>query len=432
LVIKEKEAESRPNAWRFAFVQHTREAVAVNAFRRQEDNPLLSVETAPDNISLIDFASFAKDFPEKLFPLLAKLRPEFQEFFIEYYILHKSQSFIGQTHGCIQTRIWQALRIIERTLGSLIVLGLEPTEEKLRAILEKTTVENQECGPLSAMIASYAQTQSYAGVAAKFAVRVPVIRKLFRPALATMLADTDINVLAVGSYLQNMTHQKSLTRKGISKRARARIERMKIQTFDAPPLKDSPLLSFGPVEVLKDTPWHMLEISSDHRMDHLAPLLAEKSRIAFGKKPGQIFAPLSPDGTLAFGYIFVRSLNVTPIRMLTKTYGIASLVAQYDAEGKFSRLVTIPHTDVTDMMQKVLRPSAAQINKHDFVEILSGPAMRYCGTVVASSGNRVKVKVEFPTGRKFVVIAAPESVKKLTAEGKRTFWGILARDTVEQ
>ena len=111
---------------------HVTDAASVWQPTDREEEVLLSAEALPEHSSLIDFKAFARDYSDKLFPLLLKLRPEFQELFIEYYLLEKSQSFIGQVHGQIQTRVWQNLRIIEQSIGSLILLGPTPTAEIIR------------------------------------------------------------------------------------------------------------------------------------------------------------------------------------------------------------------------------------------------------------------------------------------------------------
>ena len=157
------------------------------------------------------------------------------------------------------------------------------------------------------MIIAYAKTQSYAEVAAMVHAPVPAIRKIFRPAIAQLSASKDLRTAAVGSYLHNLTHQASLTGAGLSKRCKARTRRVKALRFQAPPTENSPLVSFGRVESLGNTPWYLLEISSEHRMTQLSPVLRAQGKKLFGKKPGQIFAPLNADGELEFGYLFARS-----------------------------------------------------------------------------------------------------------------------------
>ena len=408
-----------------SYLSYVADAASVDAYNRQDENVLLSAESLPENTGLVDFSTFAQDYPDKLFPLLAHLRPEFQELFIEYYILHMPQSFIGETHGCIQTRIWQALRIIERMIGAMILLGPAPTLPVLYQVTANAGLENTPHGSLSKMIFLYAQTQSYAAVAKQFSIPTPTVRKIFRPAIKLLLAGKDIKTVAVGAYLRNLTHQSSLTKSGPSKQAVARLKRVNVQRFAAPPLEVSPLVSFGAVQSLKDAPWHMIEIASEHRMSQIMPLLLMQAKRTFSKRPGQIFAPVNEDGDLTFGYIFARSNNITAIRMLVHTRGLAGVAAQYDGDGKFTTLVTIPNTDVEKMIRDTVTITApAKVRKKDFVEILSGPASHYCGTVVQIEGEKVVVEVNFPTGRKFIVQAARESIKRIDIpKTGRTFWG---------
>lgn len=411
-----------------SYMDHVSNAASFEAFNRKESNPLLSAEALPENAALVDFATFAQEYPEKLFPLLAKLRPEFQEYFIEYYILHKPQSFIGKTHGCIQTRVWQALRIIEQTIGSLIILGFNPDANVLRPILEKAGLETTPFGSLTFMILKYAENQNYGEVALRVGAPVPAIRKIFRPAITSLLAAKDVRAVAVGAYLKNLTHQASLTSAGLSKRCVARTRRVKNLKFDAPPSEDSPLISFGSVSSLRDTSWCMLEISSEHRMTQIYPSLKAFGKRIFGKKAAQIFAPINEDGELAFGYIFARSTSTALVRALTHLRGISEMSSICNDEGAFVRAVTVPHADVQTMMNQHNAPETPKVRVQDFVEILTGPASRYCGTVTRLNADteELTIEVNFPTGRHFIVTADASCVKLLpkVAAGKRAFWGV--------
>ena len=412
------------------YMTHVSDAASFEAYNRHDESPNLSAETLPESSSMIDFRAFAAEYPDKLFPLLLKLRPEFIELFAEYWLLGKSQAFIGRVHGHIQTRTWQALRIIERALGSLIVLGTDPGAEIIRPILRKACVESTAYGSLTDMIVLYASTQNYALVAEKVGAPVPAIRKIFRPAIAKLSASKDLRTAAVGSYLHNLTHQASLTGAGLSKRCLARTRRVKNLRFNAPPSENSPLISFGHVESLGDTPWNMLEISSDHRMAQIGPTLRSQGKRLFGKKPAQIFAPLNADGELVFGYIFARSATPAMTRKLTHIRGIGEMSAICDGDGNFVRAVDVPHADVLKMMEKHRPATTAKIHAGDFVEVLTGEAKNYCGTarLVGLDGRtEVQVEVNFPTGRQFLVFADQTSVKKLpkTPIKQRAFWGVL-------
>lgn len=406
-----------------SYMTHVTEAASLDAFkRRDEAELLLSAESLPENSSFINFATFAKNYPEKFFQLLSELRPEFQELCIEYYVLHKSQSFIGKAHGFIQTRTWQALRIIEQTIGALIILGIRPDESVIRPILEKANLDTTPCGSLASMIVLYASSQSYAVVAKAVHAPVPAIRKIFRPIITQMLTDKDIKVVAVGAYLRNLAHQASLTKAGLSKRCIARTRRVKNMQFTAPPADNNPLMSFGTVSVLRDTPWNMLEISSTHRMAQITPSLKKQGKRLFGKKAAQIFAPVNAEGELVFGYIFARSESLALTRALMRIRGISELSAVYKDDGALSHAVTIPHADVLAMMEKHGPATSEKVRVGDFVEILTGPASGYHGVTIQA--NAAVVRVDFPTGRKFLVNACSNSVAVVQApRDKQTFWG---------
>lgn len=406
------------------YMTHVSDAASFEAFNRQEANPLLSAETLPESSSMIDFKAFAQDYPEKLMPLLDRLRPEFQELFAEYWLIGKSQAFIGDCHGFIQTRTWQSLRIIERAIGALIILGPNPDADIIRLILRKACVESTEYGSLTDMIISYAKSQNYAQVANEVRAPVPAIRKIFRPAISTLLADKNVRAVAVGAYLHNLTHQASLTGAGLSKRCKARNRRVKTLKFDAPPSEISPLMSFNRIDSLGDIPWHMLEISSEHRMAQIMPTLREQGKKVFGKKPAQIFAPLTTDGELVFGYIFARSVTPAMVRKLTKIRGIGEMSTVCDDEGNFIHAVEVPHADVLEMIARHAPPSKLSLHVGSFVQVLTGPASGYHGTIVKVSANTVQVRVDFPSDRQFLISADPTSVLRIDVpKSKQTFWG---------
>jgi len=328
-------------------------------------------------------------------------------------------------HGQVHTRIWQQLRIIEQALGALIVLGTNPTEEILRPILEKAGLEKTPYGSLTRMILLYAQSQNYALVAKEVGAPVPAIRKIFRPAITMLLADKDVHAVAVGAYLRNLTHHASLTKAGLSKRCIARTQRIKTMRFQADPIEDSPLLSFGKVDSLHDTPWCMFEISPECRMEQLYPLIQKQGKHLFNKKAVQIFAPVNAEGELAFGYIFARSATQKLVRALLHIRGIAEMATVSTNDETTIEAVTIPNEDVQAMMMQHNPPKKLEIHTGDFVEILTGEAARYCGIITSMKKNQLTVEVNFPTGRQFIVTAAPTCVKLLpkVPADKQAFWG---------
>jgi len=416
-----------------SYMDHVANAASFEDFNRRKneddkEDALLSAEALPENSGFLSFAAFAKDFPEKFHKLLEPLRPEFQELCVEYYVLHKSQAFIGKAHGFIQTRTWQALRIIEQTMGAFILLGLNPDASVIRPLLVKSGKETTPYGSLTDMILLYASTQSYAAIAKKVKAPVPAIRRIFRPTISALLADKDIRVVAVGAYLRNLTHQASLTKAGLSKSCVSRLRRVKSLRFAAPPAETSPLLSFGPVETLKDTPWCMLEISSAHRMDQLTPILQTQGKRLFGKKAAQIFAPVNAEGELQFGYFFARCTSPSLVRALTRVRGISELSAMCNDEGGFVRAVTVPNEDIQKMMKTGNVPNVPIVHCGDFVEILTGPAAGYCGTVTKMNvlTEHLTVVVQFPTERQFTISADSSCVKLLPKVPfqQRAFWGV--------
>jgi hypothetical protein len=410
-----------------AYWEGIEDAASEAAFNRKDKHgELISTETIPENTSLIDFRAFAQEYPEKLFPLLAKLRVEWQEMFLSYYLLGKSQSFIARTHGEIQTRVWQQLRLIEQAIGALIVLGTNPDASILRPILYLANLEYTQYGSLTDLILLYAQKQSYAFVADTVKAPRSAIRKIFRPAIKKLLASKDIRALAVGCYLRSLTHQASLTRSGLSSSCRARLQRVHLRRFKAPPSDKLPLLSFGDTSALRNTSWNMFETSSEHRINTILPTLQRYGQKMFSKTAAQIFAPTDANGELEFGYILARSINPTALNSLTHIRGITEMAATYNDAGEFVSAVTVPHADVLKMMASVSAQKTARVRIGDFVEILTGEAAKYCGTVMKTGNPNVIVEVKFPSGRKFSVTADPTAVRVIPKAPlyARTFYGI--------
>ena len=414
-------SETRENYW-----THVSDQASLASWALDQTDSLLSIETLASSTSTTDIKSFVQNNLEKTLQLLSHLRVEFQELFLEYYLLDKSQAFLGKTHGFIQTRTWQKLRIIEQAFGAMLVLGEIPTAETLYPILEKAGLEQTQHGSLTGMIVTYAKTQSYSAVAEMYSVPVPIIRKLFRPLIKKLVASKDLKESAVGCYLRHLTHQASLTKSGLSKSAIARVNRVKTQHFDAPARGTQPLLNYNKVEALGDTPWVMFEISSDSRMAQLSPVLGKFGKRIFGKNPSQIFAPLDADGELLMGYIFARSLNNTSLYKLQRLRGIAELSATYADTGQRNHVNTVPNAGIQPLISKALNGSVQvpKIKVGDFVKVLTGDAEGYCGTVSQIKKCNAIVKVYFPSGRKFVVKADRSAVEPIaTPAYKRTFWG---------
>ena len=389
---------------------------------------MLSIETGTDVTGSLDIKSFTQENPTKAVDLLSHVRIEFEELFLEYYLLGKSQAFLGQVHGCIQTRIWQSLRIAEQAVGAILVLGANPSYETIFPILDGRGLDMTPYGSLTAMIIYYAQTQSYAAVAKVAKAPLPAIRKIFRPAIEKLLAAKDIKSMAVGCYLRNLTHQASLTGGGLSKRVAARLKRIRVQHFEAPAASLSPLLNFNAVSKLGDQPWAMLEIASEHRMQQIAPLLRVQGKRVFGKTPAQIFAPVNKDGDLLLGYIFARSLRPKLTYALRQIRGITELSAIRDESDRITKVITVPHNELLPTINKEVQGSVKvpQVQVGDFVEILTGDAAHYCGTITRMKGLSIRIEVHFPSGRRFNVSADPTAIKLLpnVSTELRAFWGV--------
>jgi len=394
----------------------------------EPSDSLMSIETTDVANGVLDIRSFTQNDPEKIIALLSNLRPEFRELFLEYYLLEKSQSFLGRAHGCVQTRIWQTLRIVEQAVGAILILGSSPCAEVLRPILEKNGLEDTGVGSLSEMIALYAQSQSYSAVAKSIKKPVPTVRKIFRPAIDTLLSAKDIRSVAAGCYLRNLTHQASLTGVGISQRAINRLRRVKLQNFKAPAtIESSCFFEFNRCSTLADTPWIMLEISSDQRINQILPVMAKAGKKVFGKTPAQVFAPVGDDGELSMGYIFARSADPGLTYNLRRIRGITEMSAVHDETDRIVKVITVPHADLAPMVEKERQKTVTvpDVQVGDFVEITTGDAARYCGTVIDKKGIKISVSVRFPSGRAFSVTADPTAVRIIpnVPADKRNFWG---------
>lgn len=383
----------------------------------RDTESLISAETALDNTAVTNFRVYSRDYPEKIFSLIEKLRPEFQELFIEYYILDKPQNFLAQTHGEIQTRVWQQLRIIEQTICAMIVLPDFP--RGVSDILSAAGLEQTEFGDLSYAIRLYHDTRNYVDVAKILHVPVPAIRKVFRPMIAKMLESDDLAVTAVGAHLRNLTYQVSLSDSGLSKSSASRLRRVRKLKFDAPARETSPLFEHGNTESLNDLPWNMLELSSDAQLPRVMDVIRRDVRRYFGKQPVQVFAPTSADGTLALGYLLVRSAHQKGIVRLMKIRGISDVAALFGDDDRIVKMIEVPAADIAPRIAG-LNAKESEPRVGSFVRIITGEAKNYCGTVV-SQGH---VQVCLPTGRTFEVSINPGSTEVLNIpKEKRAFWG---------
>ena len=392
------------------------------------EQPLISAETMPESGALIDFKSFAQEYPDKLLRLLYHLRPEFRELFIEYYLLSKNQIWLGKVHGQIQTRIWQNLRVIEQAVGAAIVFGTtDPSPAQIRPILESVGLENTPYGPLTGMIWIYGNTRSYAKVAKEFKVPTPTIRKIFRPAIEKLLNQRDLKATALGAFLRNLTHQASLTKNGFSKSYEARLKRIAKQVFEAPEPEDTALICSGKVESLGDMPWKMFEISPEYKVDRVFAAIRKAKNQVFHEKAGQVFAPVNAEGELKLGYFFARGNNRFLTAAMTRLRGVCEVSSLYDDQGKFKKEVTIPHMEVQAMIDARSTQSSTRVKVGEFVEVLTGDASRYCGTVRTITKISIHVEINFPSGRKFLIHAQPSSVKSFgdVPKEQRGFWGLI-------
>jgi len=408
----------------FSYLDHVSNAASVSAFREDTDvESLMSAETVTENESLIDFATFARENPKRLMQLLSGLRIEFRELFIEYYILGKSQSFLAKTHAMIQTRIWQTLRIIEQAIGARIVLGNTITTKTLQPILQSAGLDATPYGSLAVMIQMYARNQSYSWVADRVGAPTPAIRKLFRPAIKTLLASKDLKQAAVGCYLRAVTHQASLTSNGLSERCLARLKYIREMHFDAPSLNDSALISYGAVEKLQNVPWNMFEVSSDHRVLKILPTISKSVKQLFGKQPGQVFAPVDQNGDLKLGYILARTVGPISARRLTTIRGVSEMSARYDGDGVLTSVVEVPATEVLPLIAAHSTQNARNnLRIGEYVCVLSGEAKGYCG-VLKQGGV---VQIEFPSQRRFIVYAENGSLRRIGGRAARNnFWGVI-------
>lgn len=386
----------------------------------------LSAETSPENSSLIDFKSFARDCPEKFFSLLQHMRPDLSEILIEYYILGKSQSFLAKCRRQIQARAFEILRLAEQALGALIILGPNPNQDVLYPILERAGFEDTEYGLLSGMIVEYAACRDYSKIAEDRKAPLPAIRKIFRPAVTQLLASKNLREVAVGAYLRSLTHQASLTQAGFGKRHQARMQRVKHLKFEAPALEHDPLIGYGRVETLQDTPWHMFETSMPN-LDAFFPILQQQAKRVFSRKAGQIFAPTNKAGELTFGYFFARSSSPALTRSLTRVRGVTEFAASYSDTGNLKRAITVPAADVDKMIEDCAEQKNRRPQIGDFIQVLSGEAKGYCGTITA----RNSATIQFPSGRTFTVSLGAGAAKLLDVpKTRRSFFGELPKLSV--
>jgi hypothetical protein len=214
-----------------------------------------------------------------------------------------------------------------------------------------------------------------------------------------------------------------LTQAGFGKRHQARALRMKHLRFEAPALEHDPLISFGRVETLGDTPWMLFEVSMTN-LDACFPVLQQQFKRICSRKSGQIFAPTNKAGELTFGYFFARSSSPTITRSIARVRGVTEFAATYSDAGNFRKVVTVPEADVAKMIDDCAGQKRQRPQVDDFVQVLSGPAKGYCGTITA----RNVATITFLTGRTFTVNLGAGAAKILSVpKSRRAFFGELPK-----
>ena len=95
-----------------------------------------------------------------------------------------------------------------------------------------------------------------------------------------------------------------------------------------------------------------------------------------------------------------------------------------DEDGNFVHAVTVPHVEVQALITKHGSPHISKVGVGDFVEILTGDAKGYHGTILKILPNNVRVRIDFPSGRQFLIDADPTSISRTEVpKNKQTFWG---------
>jgi len=92
-----------------------------------------------------------------------------------------------------------------------------------------------------------------------------------------------------------------------------------------------------------------------------------------------------------------------------------------------ARIVSVPTDDWSDeaVERRLAQRQTTKLNAGDFVRILFGELESYHGVVTAIGKSVTTVRVEFPTGRKFIVCADPEALRIVKCpKSRQAFWGI--------
>ena len=174
-------------------------------------------------------------------------------------------------------------------------------------------------------------------------------------------------------------------------------------------------------------PWKMFEISPEYKVDRVFAAIRKAKNQVFHEKAGQVFAPVNAEGELKLGYFFARGNNRFLTAAMTRLRGVCEVSSLYDDQGKFKKEVTIPHMEVQAMIDARSTQRSTRVKVGEFVEVLTGDASRYCGTVRTITKISIHVEINFPSGRKFLIHAQPSSVKSFgdVPKEQRGFWGLI-------
>ncbi len=195
---------------------------AVLAYENDEEGALdgaqlISAETDPDVQREQDIFIFIKGNFAAFLNYLRNLSLRDQELLLAYYCLRKTQTQLAPMFKTSQTLCSAGMRAAVRAMCAYIAFGGQPTEERMRPILQAVGAEEASLstGPkthykkdgeylsqhgkngkpagkathsLAQLLAEYAEARSFRGLADRHGIHRPEIRRAFRRAAESLEA----------------------------------------------------------------------------------------------------------------------------------------------------------------------------------------------------------------------------------------------------
>ena len=172
------------------------------------------------------------------------------------------------------------------------------------------------------------------------------------------------------------------------------------------------ILEYGPIELLKNKPWYLVELRSEKTIESTMRRVGKAIPNIFCSDPVEVFIPVFKRDLDVFEmktgcYIFVRSTNFSSLLRLKTITGVVSLVTEGDSN-RPSKAIKVEDSYVQSIIaeaEEEFRNRALDIEVNSFVRVLNGEARDYCGVVEAIGDGKAIVRITLKT--KSILLETP-------------------------